>query len=84
MQRQRTGCADKAPKIKVIALHWGIEWNGGEQGIGGGRGIRTPETVSRLHALQACAFNHSATPPRCAADYSDPSIARKRADIVRG
>ena len=32
-------------------------------GAGGGRGIRTPETVSRLHTFQACAFNHSATPP---------------------
>ena len=30
---------------------------------GGGRGIRTLETVSRLHTFQACAFDHSATPP---------------------
>jgi hypothetical protein len=30
---------------------------------GGERGIRTLETVSRLHAFQACAFNHSATSP---------------------
>src|SRR5277367_6845062 len=30
---------------------------------GGERGIRTPETVSRLHTFQACAFNHSATSP---------------------
>ena len=30
---------------------------------GGGRGIRTLETVTRLHAFQACAFDHSATPP---------------------
>ena len=30
---------------------------------GGGRGIRTPVTVSRKHAFQACAFSHSATPP---------------------
>ncbi len=30
---------------------------------GGGSGIRTHDTVSRIHALQACAFNHSATPP---------------------
>ena len=30
---------------------------------GGGRGIRTLGTVSRTHAFQACAFNHSATPP---------------------
>ncbi len=32
-------------------------------GNGGGRGIRTLETVARLHAFQACAFDHSATPP---------------------
>ena len=31
--------------------------------VGGGRGIRTLETVARLHAFQACAFSHSATPP---------------------
>ena len=40
-------------------------WCGGcaQTKDGGGRGIRTPETVSRLHTFQACAFNHSATPP---------------------
>ena len=30
---------------------------------GGQTGIRTLETVSRLHAFQACAFDHSATCP---------------------
>ena len=35
-------------------------------GTGGERGIRTLDTVSRIHAFQACAFNHSATPPSCA------------------
>ena len=30
---------------------------------GGGRGIRTLDTVSRIHTFQACAFNRSATPP---------------------
>jgi hypothetical protein len=36
---------------------------------GGEGGIRTHETVSRLHAFQACAIDHSATSPRrsCAA-----------------
>ena len=33
---------------------------------GGGRGIRTLETVARLHAFQACALDHSATPPTLA------------------
>lgn len=32
-------------------------------GNGGQRGIRTLDTVSRIHAFQACAFNHSATCP---------------------
>ena len=31
--------------------------------IGGGSGIRTHDTVSRIHAFQACAFSHSAIPP---------------------
>lgn len=35
----------------------------GQDRSGGGRGIRTLETVSRLHTFQACAFDHSATPP---------------------
>jgi hypothetical protein len=29
---------------------------------GGGKGIRTLDTVARIHAFQACAFNRSATP----------------------
>src|SRR5262245_25756437 len=37
--------------------------NGGEQEIGGGSGIRTHDTVSRIHAFQACALSHSAIPP---------------------
>ena len=32
-------------------------------GFGGQTGIRTLETVSRLHTFQACAFDHSATCP---------------------
>ena len=31
--------------------------------LGGENRIRTCETVARLHAFQACAFNHSATSP---------------------
>ncbi len=38
-------------------------------GLGGGeRGIRTLETVTRLHTFQACAFDHSAISPAPAAD----------------
>ena len=32
-------------------------------GSGGGGGIRTRDTVSRIHTFQACAFDRSATPP---------------------
>jgi hypothetical protein len=42
---------------RYLCLRVGQRTNGGE------RGIRTPETVSRLHAFQACAFDHSATSP---------------------
>ena len=31
--------------------------------LGGSIGIRTLETVPRLHTFQACAFDHSATDP---------------------
>src|SRR6476661_5148741 len=31
---------------------------------GGEKGIRTLETVTRLHTFQACAFDHSAISPR--------------------
>jgi hypothetical protein len=41
--------------------------------VGGGSGIRTRDTVSGIHTFQACAFNHSATPP--AADRA-PERAR--------
>lgn len=38
-------------------LHSSVEFYGGQTGI------RTLETVSRLHTFQACAFDHSATCP---------------------
>ena len=31
---------------------------------GGERGIRTPDTVPRIHAFEACGFNHSPISPR--------------------
>ena len=40
-------------------------------GLAGGEGgIRTHETVARLHAFQACAFDHSATSPAQAREPS--------------
>jgi hypothetical protein len=42
------------------------------EGGGGERGIRTLETVSRLHTFQACAFDHSAISPSARAAPSRP------------
>ena len=46
---------------------------------GGERGIRTLETVPRLHTFQACAFDHSATSPhiRLTGKYPDMPAAVK-------
>ena len=37
--------------------------------IGGGRGIRTPETLASLAVFKTAAFNHSAIPPICLSAY---------------
>ncbi len=51
---------------------------------GGESGIRTRETVSRLHAFQACAFDHSATSP-VAVSYRGVGIPCKiRIDFRNG
>ena len=42
---------------------WDSEWRSAFESAGGERGIRTLDTVARIHAFQACAFNHSATSP---------------------
>ena len=50
--------------LDIIAVRNDVELEG-PLGIeaGGEGGIRTLDTVSRIHAFQACAFNHSATSP---------------------
>ena len=47
-------------KIKIFEIHWDVVKmiNGGE------RGIRTPDTVTRILAFQASPFNHSGTSPK--------------------
>ena len=51
----------------------------GGLGTGGGSGIRTRDGVSPIHALQACAFNRSATPPeRPRASLGDSSGGFRR------
>ncbi len=41
----------------------GLVWRLRANKNGGERGIRTLDTVARIHAFQACAFSHSATSP---------------------
>src|SRR6266516_3706737 len=55
--------------------------------LGGGSGIRTHDTVSRIHAFQACAFSHSAIPPgRGSAQYSEGASPdnRRRGAALNG
>jgi hypothetical protein len=62
---ERSGRHFQAPEIPAIS---GGSALGAEAGrlAGGQGGIRTRDTVSRIHTFQACAFNHSATcPARC-------------------
>ena len=48
---------------------------------GGERGIRTLETVTRLHTFQACAFDHSATSPHICPDTSQ-GVEEKRTPLL--
>src|SRR5271167_1803242 len=53
--------------------------NDGEWISGGGGGIRTRETIHhRLHALQACAFDRSATPPPGRVTLPKPAQRRNK------
>ena len=42
---------------------------------GGGRGIRTPETLAGLAVFKTAAFNHSAIPPSAPQTSSRPDAA---------
>jgi hypothetical protein len=50
---------------------------------GGQTGIRTLETVSRLHTFQACAFDHSATCPLGAFCVKLDQSARAKTTLFR-
>ena len=50
-------------KFEFGAKRAGLAWRLRASKDGGERGIRTLDTVSRIHAFQACAFDHSATSP---------------------
>ena len=65
--RDRTS---KPPKLRGYSASFGTETDiAGNSG--GEGGIRTHETVTRLHAFQACAFDHSATSPAQARETSE-------------
>src|SRR4029077_8959400 len=51
---------------------------------GGGGRIRTRDTVSRIHTFQACAFNHSATPPRFRQKIGRTSLFASSARVEDG
>ena len=61
-------------------------------GSGGEGGIRTHDTVSRIHAFQACALSHSATSPlkigrqynRKVPGYNPPIRRRRPGTVVPG
>src|SRR3984957_15165759 len=57
-----TSCQDEGVGMRTLLLNQSNLCR-----TGGGSGIRTHDTVSRIHAFQASAFSHSAIPPRVAA-----------------
>src|SRR5437899_875393 len=72
---QRTCPEAKISQLLAIGGRFSACGEKGRRGtnkpVGGGSGIRTHDTVSRIHAFQACALSHSAIPPRaCGTQYS--------------
>ncbi len=61
-QSQLHPCLFRPSRIQKRYFEFGKTTND-SQVYGGETGIRTLETVSRLHTFQACAFDHSATSP---------------------
>ena len=58
-------------KVNIHGAIW-TPANTHGRGFGGGSGIRTHDTVSRIHAFQASALSHSAIPPVTgSAQYSE-------------
>ena len=63
LSKSRGSSAQEA-KIRASNRRWLRPENGFWKRLGGGSGIRTHDTVSRIHAFQASALSHSATPPQ--------------------
>src|SRR5438445_8254388 len=57
------GVADLREYLNTWATVRGRKRTAANRLLGGGSGIRTHDTVSRIHAFQACALSHSAIPP---------------------
>ena len=57
----------KTPGNLPLSAASGLAESAARMGTGGWGGIRTHETLSRLHTFQACAFDRSATHPAQAA-----------------
>src|SRR5687768_17789909 len=53
----------QTPRLLAISARQNPAENVGLGRTGGESGIRTHDTVSRIHAFQASAFSHSAIPP---------------------
>ena len=58
---QQNACLYLAETTWLFTQLWASLQSG--EADGGQTGIRTLETVTRLHTFQACAFDHSATCP---------------------
>jgi hypothetical protein len=61
--RRRKQSVQRGIVTHVSGTNCNLCLRAGPKADGGERGIRTLETVTRLHAFQACAFDHSATSP---------------------
>ena len=71
-ERSRTHFYPESPPNSIAYVdNCGRQRTTANRALGGGSGIRTHDTVSRIHAFQASAFSHSAIPP-----------ARERANIA--
>ena len=61
-RRERSGSRLAKSRGNVVSRGTFTVTNGSER-YGGETGIRTLDTLSRIHAFQACAFSHSAISP---------------------
>src|SRR5258705_10120656 len=62
------------PSLQIVGRHYRL--------LGGEGGIRTPETLSSLHAFQACALNRARPPLRANRDYASQKPAGPHAYLV--